>query len=395
VKYFPLVWAALWRKPAEGILTFLAITAAFTLLSVMIGVNVAVRQIINHAPMDRLWVSRRFQPVSPPFGMPYSVGEQIANIHGVIAVARSRGLGGYHVDPHNSAGINFVDEGMRTVWSEGPIGPQQWDSLFATPSGIFISKKAAEKWRLKKDDIFTLITSSKAQAREDGSNSWAFQVLGVVADDWDRSGTDGFMIGNMKYLENSEPLENRGQGYSYEVAVKDADQAINISSRIDRLFANSGTATLSYPKRINEQSYVNRGVSTAALTAAIAAAGLGMILVVTGNAIARSVRERASEFAVLQTLGFHHFHLVILVFVEAAIPCILGAAVSAACAGLLEQWSFRFLPQVLVTFVTMPMPRLLVLTWTFGIAILLALTSSAIPIMKLRRLSVTDVLAGR
>jgi putative ABC transport system permease protein len=120
-----------------------------------------------------------------------------------------------------------------------------------------------------------------------------------------------------------------------------------------------------------------------------------MILVLTGNAIARSVRERVPEFAILQTLGFYHVHLMFLVFVEAAIPCILGAVVSAAFAGVLEQWSIQFLPPVLVTFLTMPMPRLWILVLTLGIAILLALASSAMPIMKLRRLSVTDALAGR
>jgi len=30
MKYFPLVWTALWRKPARTILTFLAAAAAFT-----------------------------------------------------------------------------------------------------------------------------------------------------------------------------------------------------------------------------------------------------------------------------------------------------------------------------------------------------------------------------
>ena len=30
MKYFPLVWTALWRKPARTILTFLSAVAAFT-----------------------------------------------------------------------------------------------------------------------------------------------------------------------------------------------------------------------------------------------------------------------------------------------------------------------------------------------------------------------------
>ena len=39
MKYFPLIWAALWRKPARTILTLLSAVAAFTLFGLAIGVN--------------------------------------------------------------------------------------------------------------------------------------------------------------------------------------------------------------------------------------------------------------------------------------------------------------------------------------------------------------------
>ena len=39
MKYFPLIWAALWRKPTRTILTLLSVTAAFTLFGLAVGVN--------------------------------------------------------------------------------------------------------------------------------------------------------------------------------------------------------------------------------------------------------------------------------------------------------------------------------------------------------------------
>ncbi|HEX3836469.1 MAG TPA: ABC transporter permease [Steroidobacteraceae bacterium] len=393
MKYLPLVWSALWRKPAECLLTFFAITAAFTLLTVMIGVNLTVRQIVERAPMDRLWVTSRFHNLAPPFNFPLALGAQLARIDGVVAVAASHGFSGYHVDPHDTVGVEFVDDGMRTVWSEGPITPVLWNQLSAMPLGIIVSAKAAAKWHLAKDDSFTIIT--EPGSRLDGGNSWEFHVLGIVPEDWNRSGPEGFILGNLQYFENAAPLDVRNWGYGYEVAITDGSRAMQISSEIDQKFANSGMSTMTIPKRVNEQTYVNRGVSTAALTFAIAGAGLAMILLLIGNATARSVRERVPEFAILQTIGFHHVHLVYLVFLEAVIPCILGAAVSTAFAGALEQWSRHFLPQVLVTFLTAPMPRLLVLVWTFGLALLLAAASSVIPLLKLRHQSVPDALAAR
>ncbi|HXR90663.1 MAG TPA: hypothetical protein VN750_10310 [Steroidobacteraceae bacterium] len=43
MKYAPLIWSALWRKPADAVLTWLTVTVAFVLLGLMLGVNATVR----------------------------------------------------------------------------------------------------------------------------------------------------------------------------------------------------------------------------------------------------------------------------------------------------------------------------------------------------------------
>ena len=39
MKYAPLIWSALWRKPTEAILSWLTVTAAFALFGLMVGVR--------------------------------------------------------------------------------------------------------------------------------------------------------------------------------------------------------------------------------------------------------------------------------------------------------------------------------------------------------------------
>ena len=41
MKYFPLVWSAIWRKPTEAVLIWLAVTASFTLFGFMVGLHAA------------------------------------------------------------------------------------------------------------------------------------------------------------------------------------------------------------------------------------------------------------------------------------------------------------------------------------------------------------------
>ena len=131
------------------------------------------------------------------------------------------------------------------------------------------------------------------------------------------------------------------------------------------------------------------------MTLCIGGAGFAMVLFLTANAIARSVRERVPEFAVLKTLGFHAAHLLSLVFIESVIPCVLGAVLGTAMAILLGRWSAHLLPQYLTRMLTASLATLPVLALAVALAVLLALASCAMPMLRLRRLSVADALAGR
>ena len=393
MKYWPLIWSALARKPAEGLLTVLAVAAGFTLLSLMISMNLTARDIVAHTRTDRLFVDPLFNGDSGPGGLPLAIGEQIAQMDGVRSVAGSRWLGGYHVDPHDGVAIQTVTSAMRTVWSDGPILPAQWDQLFATPAGIFPSVKAATKWGLKTGDVFTVITQPGGRA--DGGTTWEFHVLGIVPDDPNWSGTNGFIVGNSQYIENTAPLEQRGLGYFYYVASKDADGAAAVGDQIDKRYFNSATATQAISERLNAQIQGNIGFNTETMTLCIGGAGFLMVLFLTSNAMARSVRERVPEFAVLKTVGFHAAQLLALVFIETVIPCVLGAVLGTGLAMLLGRWSAHLLPQYLTRMLTTSLATLPVLALAVTLAVLLALASSAMPMLRLRRLSVADALAGR
>jgi putative ABC transport system permease protein len=393
LKYWPLIWSALARKPAEGLLTFLAVAAGFTLLALMISMNLTAHEVVAHSRMDRLFVDPLFEGPSGPGGLPLAIGEQIAQMDGVLGVGGSRWLGGYHVDPRNSVGIRTVTSGMRTVWSDAPILPAQWDQLFVTPAGVFASVKAATKWGLRAGDVFTIITQHGSRA--DGGTTWEFHVLAVVPDDQNWSGTEGFIVGNSQYIENTAPLDQRGLGYSFYVALRNADRAAAISDQINQRYFNSATATQVISEKLNAQILANVGLNTVSMTLCIGGAGFAMVLFLTANAIGRSVRERVPEFAVLKTLGFHASHLMSLVFIEAVIPCVLGAVAGTGIAILLGRWAVHLLPQYLTRMLTASLATLPVLALAVVLAVLLALASCAAPMLRLRRLSVADALAGR
>jgi putative ABC transport system permease protein len=325
--------------------------------------------------------------------LPLAIGEQIERLAGVRGVTGYRWLNGYHVDAHQGLSVRMVNPGFRAIWSEIPITPAQWDQLFATPTGILVSLKAALHWGVKPGDVFTLTTQPGTRA--DGGSSWEFQVLDIVPDDPSRSGVTGFILGNAQYVENTAPLNLRGADYYFYVTVKDPAKAMAISQQIDEHYANSSRATLTVQERFNMLSRTNRGFDTVSMTLAIGGTGFVMILLLTANAIARSVRERVPEFAILKTVGFLGGHLMALVFIETAIPCVLGAALGTGIAALVNHWATHLLPQNFARMLTTSVPPLPVLALSIGLAVVLALASCALPMWRLRRLSVTDALAGR
>lgn len=389
MKYFPLIWSALRRKPVEAVLVWLAVTAAFTLFGLMAGLHVTYDRLIASSRMDRLDVNARF-PAASPGGplLPIALREQIARIQGVAAVGSYYWLWGYYQDPHKRVRIIAVDRPMHAAWSELPLTSSQWDRLFATPTGVFVSRQPAARLGLKAGDTFPLVTAPGLRA--DGATAWEFHVLGVVPDD-PRIGA--FILGNYAYLDESRPPQGRGLAWGFRVATDAGARGDEVSLRIDRHFANSSTPTLTIPDRTNMEYAVNSGFSLANKTWPIAGAGIFMILLLTANGIAQSVRERIPEFAVLATLGYPGTTLMAMVLTEALIPCMTGAVLGTGLAGLLTRLPAHCLPGDLSG---IPQPTLSpqVLACSIGCALLLAGASALAPMLRLRQLSITDALAG-
>ncbi len=389
MKYFPLVWCAIWRKPTEAVLIWLAVTASFALFGLMVGLHASYDQIIANARLDRIYVNARFPSASTGILLPVAARGQIARVVGVSAVGGVYYLQGYYQDPHQRARIRAVDEHMRLARPEWPLTPAQWEQLLATPSGIFVSRGPAARLGVKRGDTVPVTTAPGT--RDDGAPAWEFHVLGVVPD---LPGHQPVILGNFSYVDNSMPLPLRGYAQEFLVAVKDGAPAEDVAVQIDETLTNSSTPTLSIPERVAEVDTVNSGVSVASKTWPVAGAGIFMILLLSANGIAQSVRERIPEFAVLKTLGFGHSTLMGLVFAEAAIPCFAGAVVGLGVAKLVSGVPSNYLPTDL-GYLPKPTLSLAVLFVSLVCALVLALASTVIPIRRLRYLSVTDALAGR
>ena len=83
------------------------------------------------------------------------------------------------------------------------------------------------------------------------------------------------------------------------------------------------------------QAWANQIGDIALITASILGAVFFTILLVTGNTISQSVRDRTGELGVLKAIGFSNVQVLGLVLAESCLLAVLGGIVGLAVAWLL------------------------------------------------------------
>ena len=385
MRYLPLIWSAVMRKPTRTILTLLSVMVAFTLFGLMIGLNATFDAVAEKARADRIFTWPRFGGN----GVPVAVARQIAAIPGVKAVTALNFLPGYVQDPKNQTFVLMVDQNVASVFGDYGVSPEQWTLVLKDRTGIVMSRMQAQRWNKKVGDTFTVI--SKQIKRADGKTAWDFKVLAIV-EDIPQAG-NGFNFGNYDYIDKAKPLADQGKVNEVDLLADDPASASAVAQRIDQKFANSATPMQTITEKLARSGNDFGGLDIKKITHGVALAGMFMVLFLTGNGIAESVRERFAEFATLKTIGFSDRAVTIMVVLESALPCIIGAALGVGVAAALA----RQIPKLMPPTFGIPLPTIspMVLLWAALSAFAVALLSAALPILRLTRMDIASALSGR
>jgi putative ABC transport system permease protein len=292
-------------------------------------------------------------------------------------------------DPKNQVFVLMVDQNVASVFGDYGVAPDQWNMVWKDRTGIVMSRSQAQRWQKKVGDTFTMI--SKQIKRADGKTNWDFKVLAIV-DDIPQAG-NGFMFGNYDYIDKAKPLSDQGKVNEVDLLADDPSSSSAVAERIDHKFANSATPMQTITEKLARSGSDFGGLDIKKITRGIALAGMFMVLFLTGNGIAESVRERFAEFATLKTIGFTDRSVTVMVVLEAALPCVIGAALGVGIAGFLA----RQIPKLMPPGFGLPLPTMapMVMLWAALSAFVVALLSAALPVLWLRRMDIASALSGR
>jgi putative ABC transport system permease protein len=221
--------------------------------------------------------------------------------------------------------------------------------------------------------------------------NWEFDLVGTIdAEDPAVRGNTDMVLINQAYFDEAR-AGNKGNTGWYTIRIADAARARQISAEIDRRFANSPYETRTQPEKEFALGFAKQIGDIGALVSRILAAVFFTILILTGNTMAQSIRERIPELAVLKTLGFSDGKVTGLVLAEAVllmlVGCTVGMLIAAAMMPALNGSTGGRFPPLFVS------PATCVLAAAIAMAVALAIGLP--PALRARRLKIVDALSER
>jgi putative ABC transport system permease protein len=177
----------------------------------------------------------------------------------------------------------------------------------------------------------------------------------------------------------------------FVVRISDATQGMKTAAAIDAMFANSGAPTRTQVEQLAMQSNLSGLSDFKLFVNGTVIAVLFTLLLLTGNTMMQSFRERVPEMGVLKTLGFSDGKVLTLVLAESLTQCMIGAAIGLGGARLLVPILKSKLPQPLNILNLAPS----IIALGLVTALIVAFISAALPAWRASRLQIVDALAGR
>jgi putative ABC transport system permease protein len=379
LRFLPLFSSNLRRKPVRTGLTIASILVAFMLFGLLKTLQSALELGADLAGADRLVTMHRMTLIQL---FPRSYLNRIDAVEGVVAAASFNWFGATYQDNRNQVGAMSTDpERFFEVYPEYVLPDEQKVDWIADRGSMVVGKDLADRYGWQVGDTIPL--QSSFYTRTDGTNSWDFRLAGI----YDATNADN----SSAYFHWNYLNESIGSADLIGFVILRVDDPAGIDAvadRIDARFANSPAETKTDTERAFIQGFANQMGDIGAIVTAVVSAVFFTILLVAGNTMAQSVRERTNEFAVLKTLGYSSLGVAAMVLAEAlvitAIGGGLGLLLATAFAGQMSAALQQYFP-------VLGIPPSAYVT---GVVLIVALSvlAALLPSLQAGRLRITEAL---
>ena len=323
MKYLPLLWANLRRKPLRLVFTLLSVFIAFVLFGILGATREAFVGGAELVGDERLITMHRVSLIQP---LPLSYWRRIEGVPGVARVGHSSWMEGYYREQSNVLPMMAIDPDYLDLYPEVVVPPERLEAWHRNRIGAIVGADLVRQFGWKLGDRITM--HSSIFPREDGSNAWEL-VVEAIYESTSRAFAANTVFLHWAYLEEGRTW-GKGQVGWYLIEVERADHAATVATAVDDLFRNSPAETRTSAEKAFMQGFISQVGDIGTIVVGIAAAVFFSMLLVTANGMAQAVRERTGELAVLKALGFSDRGVLFLVLAESVLVTALGGALGLA-----------------------------------------------------------------
>ncbi len=381
---FDLVRKNLFRRKLRAALMIVSILIAFMIFGVLAGFYRAFTAGEDRAAADRLITVNKINFTQP---MPMAYFNRVRAVDGVRQVTHANWFGGYYQDPKNFLMTLAIEPAtyFDMYRSELDIPPEQLQAFISDRSSAVIGESMARKWGWKVGDRVPVASNIFTQ-RSNGSHTWDFTIAGIVKGKAEQVSTD-FLLFQYAYFDETRTFGKDTIGWLI-LQTNSPENNDRVAKTIDAMFANSIAETSTDTEKAFGKAFAAQFGNIALIVFLVVGAAFVTILMIVGNTMALSIRERTREIGVLKTLGFSGPRILRMVLGESVLLALLGGLPGLAIAALITIALRASLANIAPAFAVSPVIAL------EGIALMIALGlfTGVIPALNAMRLKIATAL---
>lgn len=316
--------------------------------------------------------------VSLTFLLPMANLQRIQTVQGVKSAMPFTWFGGIYKDEKNFFANFAVDpKKLREIYTELKMSEAEWQAFASDRQGAVVGQKLAKLHGFTTGQRITLKSPIYNQDVE-------FIIRGVLT-----GGDEKTLFFQHEYLNELAPEWAKDKAGMFSMIANSPDDVPRIGQVVDSMFVNTDAPTKTESEREFARSFEAMTGSIKQFLYAIMAAITFSLLLVMGNTMAMTVRERTKEVGTLKAIGFKRHTIAGLFVGESILLALIGAAIGIGAAVLFYRSIDMsvYIPAV-IAFV----PATQTLIAAFILAILVAVISVAYSTYRVTGLTIADAL---
>lgn len=381
-RYFSLAFKNSLRNRRRSILTIASMAVSLCLLGVLMAMYHALF-LKDQTPGQAMRLITRHK-VSLAQAIPISYENKIRSVPGVKEVSVWNWFGGTYKDARDTKNFfgrfGVEPKALLTIRTQLAMPEDERRKFVSDKTACILSEDTATKLGIKVGDRITLIGDIYPVTLD-------LRLVGIYKD----PDAQASLFFNWAYLSDALPVGRRSLIGTVAILADSAAAVPGIARAIDGMFENSSPPTKTESEAQFALSFVSLLGNIKLFLMAVSAAVTFTILLVSGNTMAMSVRERIKEVGILKTLGFNNDAILGMIIAEALTISLIGGLIGLLFASVLSIGVGRAAGDTLPQLHDMNVTLLTGLVG-MGVAAFIGVASSFVPAWNAARTNILDSL---